>query len=285
VKDRSFYQRRVIILLIIVVALASFGPVRRALYYGAFQRGTCTILEQRVRTIQGPVTAAFAPYVRYAVYPANGNVVQAEGFDGPESRIYRKREEVNALLARFQPGKATPCWYDPADPTHAFLVFQGYTFQMASGQFFFYALVFALFVPILFLCLEWLIWRFLVLRFRGVVVIGAVVKTEVKPGRSFLWWRGEPFSEHTILYKARGRKGGEDTVRYIKYVSTPLEEREFVDWLKVPICYDPRQPRYDRFGDRPPLYFVLPGLVIGLPLLAMLLSFLYDIVMRIPGFS
>jgi hypothetical protein len=103
-----------------------------------YQTGQCTITAKQLISVQTEYTppdnpsggvgnipsmpipiTSYKPDFQYSVRTANGRQYQAEGYDFRSSSTYQFTAQ--AVLDRYAVGKTYPCWYDPADPSHAIL--------------------------------------------------------------------------------------------------------------------------------------------------------------------
>lgn len=283
VKKRAFFLRRTLLVICIVVLLALLAPVRRVLYYNSFVQAPCVITAKSLLTIResksnsreskssgdAGVYGSYRPQFSYTLTLPGGRQVRTKGFEGPDILVYSTKEAVQHILDRYRVGEKKSCWYDPADPQRALLVFQGFTFGQILSSFAFFFLAFLIFVPALAYCLEWQLWRYIVLRTRGVLTRGIVVNRVEQRRRDFT------INVYTVLYRT-GENQQEGVARHIQLMAPPIERHSLPDLYNIFVCYDPRQPMYDRCGKFPRLYRIIPGVVGSLFFLGLTLVFMYE---------
>jgi hypothetical protein len=276
VKKRAFFLRRALLVICVVVLLALLAPVRRILYYNSFVQAPCVITAKSLLIIResksnesGNVYGSYRPQLSYTLTLPGGQQVSAKGFEGPDILVYSTKGAVQRILDRYHVGEKTNCWYDPANPQRALLVFQGFTFGQILSSFAFFFLAFLIFVPALAYCLEWQLWRYIVLRTRGVLTRGIVVNRVEQRRRDFT------INVYTVLYRT-GENQQEGVARHIQLMAPPIERHSLPDLYNIFVCYDPRQSMYDRCGKFPRLYRIIPGVVGSLFFLGLTLVFMYE---------
>lgn len=163
------------------------------------------------------------------------------------------------MVDSYTVGQTYSCWYNPADPTHAVLVYYGYSIATLVG---YYSLtIFLSFMGYLFLwfLLYYTFYRQLCLIRRGVQTQGKVVST---------------FQRNTQSEKKT----------YSRIVFSPQDDPSRTYELDIAgdypigspqtVCYDPRNPKNVQSGKRPGggcASLALIGFVFGTLLMAAIL--------------
>ncbi|GHO44596.1 DUF3592 domain-containing protein [Ktedonospora formicarum] len=267
-KKRAFFLRRIILIICVAIILALIAPVRRALYYHSFIQGTCVITARHLQSdSQNSKRPIYKPIFTYTLTLPDGRQINTSGFDGPDTFVYSTQKLAQNVLDSYPLGQPINCWYDPAQPERALLVFQGYSSEQALSTFLFFLLAFMIFLPALAYLFEWQFWRYVALRIRGTLTRGIVVN-RIEQRK-----QGMTYNVYTILYRSEDQQGG--VARHIQLTAPPIERHSLPDLYNVFVCYDPRQPLYDRCGKYPRLYRIIPGLIGSLIFLALTLSFIY----------
>lgn len=238
------------------VALPFFGswllPAHYAAVYNTYQEGKCVITDKHVEVVNhkdkhGHITStSYYPRLSYTVETLDGQKISSSGYDGPSQHDYGYYSNAESVLNHYQVGQIVPCSYNPAAPSKAFLVFSGYTDMDSAGTGFVSFLVFAGFGVLLYLLLDWTVWRLFALWRRGVVAQGMIVRHE-----------------------ERRRNKRRVTVSIIDFQALEESDRRrqiVVDGVrpigsKTPVCYDPMLPRYRRDGYLPTVEAAFPGAI------------------------
>lgn len=226
--------------------------------YNTYKRGICTINSKDVKEVDshdkhGRITnRTYYPRLYYDVHTVKETQVSATGYDGPTAQGYSSYEEAQTIVARYQIGQQVPCWYNPATPEKAFIVFYGFTSADWTLTAFWGICGFGAFMLITYLLFDWMIWRLLALHKRGVVTQGRVTKTKQTRDRS-----GKIHYTSIVNFQALEEHGRERTIQVAGY--------QKVNTL-LPVCYDPLFPRYRRNGEWPGY----SGPVVGMMLITLL---------------
>jgi hypothetical protein len=266
-KQRQFRKQRFFIQIcffLFAIGGALILPFHNSAVYNTYQQGTCTITDKQVdkhvsKDKHGYVTdITYYPQLSYTVHPAGSGQASASGFDGPQQTGYSSSSEAREVVDRYQIGETTTCWYNPAEPDKAFLVFYGYNMSDAISTYILCLTCFSAFALTIYLLLDWTVWRLYALGKRGVVTQGTVVRHEER----------------------RSKGGSRYTVSIVSFCAfeEPNRAREIkVDQViqpgsQVPVCYDPLYPRYRRYGQWPDGANYLTGLFV-IVLLLVIASF------------
>ena len=252
-RRRWFKWRRWLVKFLFVGLTVGWAVILNAHYsatYAAYQRGTCTITDKQVqeddtKDKSGNVTSrSYTPVFSYVVHTTNGGQALAGGFDGPNSTEYDDPNEADEIVNAYAIGQNTTCWYNPDIPSHAFLVFYGYSSSDAFFTIFLNVLGFGIFAVLVYLLFDWTIWRLYALNKRGVLTEGQVLRNEVRRTRS------RSYTVSIVSYYTAEEATKERSITIAK---------ELPVGSPVVICYDPFYPRYRRPDDWPPQGACLAG--------------------------
>ena len=96
----------------------------------AYQQGTCTITASKLieyttpgeNSAGNPITVYnYYPHFEYTVHTTNGNTYKANGYDGTDLPSSDPQSQ-QAIVSQYKIGSSYPCWYNPSQPTQAYLV-------------------------------------------------------------------------------------------------------------------------------------------------------------------
>lgn len=226
------------------------------------------IIDKQVQSeSQNSKRPIYYPQFTYILTLPDKRQLSVTGYNGPDAEVYKTEALAQKVLDRYTVGQHVNCWYDPTRPERALLVFQGYSFGQAVSTFLFFLLAFLIFIPALTYIFEWQCWRYIALRMRGVLTRGIVVNREQQRQQDV------NYNVYTVLYRTEDNLGG--VARHIRLTAPPLERHSLPDLYNVFVCYDPRQPLYDRCGKYPRLYRIIPGVIGSLFFLALTIGFIY----------
>jgi hypothetical protein len=248
---------------VLTIGWAVILPVHYGAVYNAYQQGRCTLTDKQVQEYDskdkfGHITSrSYAPVFSYEVQTANGRQAFASGFDGPSSVQYTDFADAQAITDRYAIDQTTPCWYNPSNPSHAFIVFYGYQSSDALATFFWNILGFGIFAIIVYLLFDWFVWRLYTLARRGVLTQGKVLRHEERRSRS------RRYTVSIIGFHAAEEAAKE---RYITGNASLLIGNQ------VQVCYDPFYPHYRRLYDWPAMddYITRGAFVVLLLILALM---------------
>ena len=251
-------------LLVLILSLAT-GLIRIHTFfmYQTYQQGQCTILSGTTDYHSSRGGSYYTPDFQYIVTTKDGQQVSTSGYDAPYQQHYNTQDDAQQVVNGYTMGQSYTCWYNPADPTHAVLVFRGYTI----GNFILDYTLTTLASLIGYGFLWYLIYVF----YRQVCLIRRGVLTEGKVTRNF---------------ERRGKYG---TKTYSSIVFSPLDDPSQVSTVdkkgaypvgsQQPVCYDPVNPNHAQYGGRPRggrAAMALAGFLVGtLIAAAYLLGFWY----------
>ena len=97
----------------------------------AYQQGTCTITASKLveYNSQGQDSAGnpqtvynYYPHFEYTVHTTGGNTYKANGYDGSDLPSPNDPGSSQATIKQYKIGSSYPCWYNPSQPTQAYLV-------------------------------------------------------------------------------------------------------------------------------------------------------------------
>ncbi|GHO98444.1 hypothetical protein KSF_084920 [Reticulibacter mediterranei] len=263
-KRQQFLRLRFFIKLFLFLSIiggAMILPLHDTAVYSTYRQGSCTITNKQVKehvnkNKSGHVTSrTYYPVLSYTVHPSSGGQASATGFDGPRQQGYSTHSDAQEVADRYQIGETTDCWYNPAEPDKAFLVFYGYNRSDAIGTFLLSLIGFSALVISVYLLFSWSVWRLYALWKRGVVTQGMVIRNEERRRRS------RKYIVSIIGFRALEEQGAERQITV---------EQALAPGSLVPVCYDPLYPRYRRYGEWPDGSACVPGFlgVTGLLLVA-----------------
>src|SRR5581483_3647996 len=167
------------------------------------------------------------------------------GYDGPTAQGYPASGNAQSIIDQYQIGQLVTCWYNPATPEKSYIVFHGFTASDSASISFGAFFGIGAFLLILYLLLDWTVWRLFALYKRGVVMQGRVA--EVKESRDRY---GKIHYTSIINFQAREEPTRTRTIKVAGALSVGT---------LLPICYDPLFPRYRRNGEWPGLFGPLVG--------------------------
>jgi hypothetical protein len=211
--------------------------------YNSYQQGSCTISSKGVKEVDstdkhGNITSrTYYPQFSYEVYAANGAQATAVGYDGPTAQGYSSSGEAQSVVDQYQIGQNVPCRYNPVTPEKAFIVFYGFTPSDSAGVSFWGFSSFGAFALLLYLLLDWTVWRLFALHKRGVVTQGRVSEVKERRGRY-----GKIYYTSIICFQALEESARMRTIK----VADDLGVGTI-----LPVCYDPLFPRYRRNAEWP----------------------------------
>lgn len=121
-----------IIILIISGTLLWFGgllcwsPIGNIVTLQSYHQGQCTILSKGLSYYSSfnqetsNTETSYGLDFTYIVHDASPNSVHARGY-GIDQHTFDQREDAQTILAQYTVGHTYPCWYDPANASHAVL--------------------------------------------------------------------------------------------------------------------------------------------------------------------
>jgi hypothetical protein len=222
-------------LLVLILSLATgLIQIHTFFTYQTYQQGQCTILSGTTDYHSSRGGSYYTPDFQYIVTTKDGQQVSTSGYDAPYQQDYYTQNDAQQVVNGYTMGQSYTCWYNPVDPTHAVLVFRGYTI----GNFILDYTLTTLAYLIGYGFLRYLIYVF----YRQVCLIRRGVLTEGKVTRNF---------------ERRGKYG---TKTYSSIVFSPLDDPSQVSTVdkkgaypvgsQQPVCYDPVNPYHAKYGGR-----------------------------------
>jgi hypothetical protein len=97
-----------------------------------YTQGQCLITHKRLashsrysKQLQGP-TSSYAPVFEFTVQTTDQHRYQTDGSESgygyKTGSVFGSQTTAQTILDSYHLGQTYPCWYDPANPTHAVLV-------------------------------------------------------------------------------------------------------------------------------------------------------------------
>lgn len=224
-------------LLVFPLALLS-GLIRLHTYYvyQTYQQGQCTILSGTTDYYSTRDSQYYTADLQYIVSTKDGQQVTTDGYDGPYTSQFDTQDEAQQIVDSYQVGQSYPCWYNPAAPYHAVLIFRGYNTNDFFIDYIETSLLYLLGYSFLWLLLYYVFYRQLCLIRRGVLTQGTVVENVVRRTR-----RGKTTTSR-IAFSPR-----DDPSRSYKI----MKAGAFNIGHPMTVCYDPLNPKNAKQGDRP----------------------------------
>lgn len=247
-------------LLVPLLALAT-GLIQFHLYdvYQTYRQGTCTIESGTTEYHSTKNSHYYTPDFQYTVHAQDGQQAEASGYDGPYNMQYDTEQDAQSVVDNYTVGQAYSCWYNPANPGHALLVYYGYSTTTLTGTYSMTAFLSFMGYLFLWFVFYYAFYRQLCLMRRGIVTHGRVAST---------------FQRNT----RHGKK------TYSRVLFSPIDDPSQTYKLDIPgeytigmlhrLCYDPRNPKNVQSGDRPRggcATLALIGFIVGVLLTAIIL--------------
>lgn len=242
-RSRALLRLGEIVVLLVAALIPAWGGFYRADHYSRFVQGTCTITSGAVMSDyhhvkNGASYTTYAPTFTYTVNVPGTAGVDSSGYQEPDQASFSTREEAQNIVKQYAVGMTRACWYNPANPQEAFLLFQGYS-QARAWTVFGRAFVLTGLAQLVTL----LVWyrrvrKLLILRERGQVTRGLVIRHATRRMNkasyivSIIEYTGIAFDQRPMRGKLTGP--GHLSLR-----------------SQVPVCYDPYRPGRARCGSRP----------------------------------
>lgn len=227
--------------------------------YQTYQQGQCTITYGTTVYHSTKSGHYYTPDLQYIVSTRDGQQVTTEGYDAPRQQEFDTQNEAQQVVDSYNVGHAYPCWYNPAYPLRAVLVFRGYTMDTFTVDYVLTSLGFLLGYSVLWYLLYYIFYRQRCLMRRGVLIDGKVVEN----------------------FERRSRYGRKTYSRiFFSPLDEPLQSYKVVTQgaymvgSSQPLCYDPINPKNAQYGDRPRggrAVAALVGFLIGVLIVAITL--------------
>lgn len=236
-------------LLVFPLALLS-GLIRLHTYsvYQTYQQGQCTILSGTTDYTSTKDEQYYTADLQYIVTTKDGQHITTDGYDGPYASQFDTQDEAQQIVDSYQVGQSYSCWYDPAAPFHAVLVFYGYNINDLIGDYIGTSLGYLVGYSLLWLLLYYIFYRQLCLIRRGVLTQGTVVENAVRRTRN-----GKRTSSRISFSPL-------DDPSHSYKISRP---GAFSIGSPMTVCYDPLNPKNVKYGDRPKWNGVITVLAIA----------------------
>lgn len=243
------------LLLLLLSLLTGLVQIHTYLTYQTYQQGSCTITSGKTEYHSSKNSHYYTSDFQYTVSTKDGQQVDTGGYEAPYTPHYYTEQEAQQVVDSYTVGQAYDCWYNPADPTHAVLVFRGYTINNFIIDYLLMSFGCLIGFGILWWLFYYVFYRQFCLLRRGVLTQGRVVENFERRTRSgrrtysriFFSPLDKPFQSYKI------EKAG-------AYMVNSLQ----------PVCYDPVNPKNARNDGRPGgclvttyLAVVIVGILIG----------------------
>ncbi len=95
-------------------------PIALSRQVAQYHTGQCTILSKTLLSFPNIKGTVYAAHFTYTVHTSEGKNYQASGY-GPTQVETNDKIGQQAIIDSYQVGANAPCWYDPAQPSHAIL--------------------------------------------------------------------------------------------------------------------------------------------------------------------
>ena len=261
IQKRRPYRVGMYTFLILPLLALITGLIQFHLYevYQTYRQGSCTIESGTTEYHSSKYGSYYTIDFQYTVHTQNGQQAEASGYDAPDNAHYDTQPEAQDVVDKYNTGQAYSCWYNPADPTHAVLVYYGYNSFTLFGNYSMTVFLSFLGYLLLWYLLYYLFYRQRCLMRRGVVTHGRVASTfertrnRVKKTYSCVLF--SPLDDPSQTYK----------------LETP---GEYTIGMLHRLCYDPLNPKNVQSGDRPRgglATFALIGSIVWALLMAIIL--------------
>ncbi|HET7639871.1 MAG TPA: DUF3592 domain-containing protein [Ktedonobacteraceae bacterium] len=226
------------LLLLPLSLLTGLVQIHTYLTYQTYQQGRCTITSGNTEYHSSKNSHYYTSEFRYTVLTKDGQQVDASGYKAPYTPHYHTYQEARQVVDSYTVGQTYDCWYNPADPTHAALVFRGYTINDFTGDYLLTSFLYLIGYSILWWLFYYVFYRNLCLLRRGVLTQGRVVGHSVRRSRS-----GQ---------RTYSRISFSPFQPYMPYQFYQVETAgAYMINSPQPVCYDPVNPRNARYGGRP----------------------------------
>src|SRR5579875_2068976 len=210
--------------------------------YQTYQQGFCTIESGTTEYHSTKNSHYYTPEFQYTIYTKDG-----------------QQDEAQQVVDSYNVGASYQCWYNPASPDHAVLVYYGFSTTYLIGSYIATALISLMGYTALWYLLYYMFYRQLCLIRRGVLTMGQV----------------------DSQFERRSRYGRKT---YSRIFFSPVDDPSQRSKLEIPgayvvgslepVCYDPRNPKNAQHGKRPGsgcAIFALMGFIVGVLIAGLLL--------------
>lgn len=232
------------LLLLLLSLLTGLVQIHTYFTYQTYRQGSCTITSGTTEYHSTKSGHYYTSDFQYTVLTADGQQVDASGYKAPYTPHYDTAQEAQQVVDSYTVGQVYDCWYNPADPTHAALVFNGYTINNFISDYLLTSFLYLMGFGFLWWLFYYVFYRNLCLLRRGVLTQGRVVGHSVRKTRS----GRRTYSR--ISYSP-------SYMPYQSYQDNPFPSYQlekagtYMINSPQPVCYDPANPRNARYGNRP----------------------------------
>lgn len=265
------------LLLLLLSLLTGLVQLHTFFTYQTYQQGRCTITSGNTEYHSGKHYHYYTSDFQYTVSTKDGQQADASGYDAPYQQHYDTYQKAQQVVSSYTVGQAYDCWYNPADPTHAALVFRGYTIGNSINDYLGTSFGYLIGFGILWWLFYYVFYRNLCLRRRGVLTQGRVVEHFVRKTRSgrhtYSRISFSPYPPYMPFQSYQDQP-------FYPYQDKPYQSYQveaagaYMINSPQPVCYDPVNPRNARYGGRPGgclvttyLAVVIIGILIALGIL------------------
>lgn len=234
-RQSSFGWLPISLLLLLLSLLTGLVQLHTFYIYQTYQQGQCAITYGTTEYHSSKSGSYYTPDFQYTVSTKDGQQVDTGGYDAPYQQHYTQ-DEAQQVVNSYTVGQTYDCWYNPANPMHAVLVYRGYTIGNFISQYIGTTLGYLLGYGFLWYLFYYVFYRQLCLMRRGVLTEGQVVENferRTRYGkRTYSRIFFSPLGDPSQSYKVE-KQGA--------YMVGSLQ----------PVCYDPVNPDNAQYGGRP----------------------------------
>jgi hypothetical protein len=185
--DKKRRRRKILITGLILLAIAALAETVNFLpylRYQTYQQGRCTIQTEDVNYVSSKNSSYYTPIITYILQTNDGRLVSTSGYQLPFSPQFSTYSDAQQANAAYAIGQTYPCWYYPADPTHAALIFHGYSLQQVWTTYFATLPIFFVLLILFYVPTYNLVFGPLYMLTRGIRTQGEVIAQFTKPVRT-----------------------------------------------------------------------------------------------------
>ncbi|HYK86434.1 MAG TPA: DUF3592 domain-containing protein [Ktedonobacteraceae bacterium] len=253
-----------ILFLLLVSLLTGLIQLHTYSTYQTYQQGSCVVNYGTTTYHSTKNSHYYTADFQYTVQTNNGQQVDASGYDAPYHTEFNSQYDAQQVVDSYNVGEVYACWYNPANPSHAVLVYRGYTINNLLTDFFLTSGGFFLGFGFLWWIFQYGFYRQVCLMTRGVLAQGQV-------------------SEH---FTRRSKNGTRHYSRILFYsFDNPIQPYKveasgtYPIGSPQPVCYDPKNPKNAKFGDRPrggTATISLLGVIVGILIVVFILQGIWN---------
>ena len=252
---RSFGCLFTILLLLLVSLLTGLIQLHTYSTYQTYKQGSCVINSGTTTYHSTKNSHYYTADFQYTVQANNGQQADASGYDAPYHEEFNSQYDAQQVVDTYNVGEVYACWYNPANPSHAALVYRGYTINNLITDSLLTSFVSFFGFGLLWWIFQYGFYRQICLMNRGLLTDGRVIEQFTRRGKN-----GTRHYSRILFYPF------DDPSQSYKVVASgtyPIDSPQ-------PVCYDPKNPKNAKFGDRPrggtatiSLFGVIVGILIA----------------------